>query len=173
MSIQEDNVNESIMQMITNLKPRVSEFKSFQFPAIDGIKRTLSINSNSSVEEGTPVKKQKLLPKDDTMYIGSPREVRRMRADLLEARNTILNLENRIKHMHSVRKEMEIMYDNETVSLKKQHEHDRKTIEELENHLQSIRQREAETKAELSEVSCFSINKVLRCFEKSTCWLSE
>lgn len=147
------------MQMITHLKPRMSEFANFQFNSIEGIKRTLSINSNSSVEEGTPIKKQKLLPKDDSMFIGSPREVRRMRADLLEARNTILNLENRIKHMHSVRKEMEIMFDNETVSLKKQHEHDRKTIEELESHLQSIRQREVETKAQLSEVRAFFINK--------------
>lgn len=152
MSNSEEVVNESIMQMITNLKPRVtSEFRSTH--SENNLKRSMSTSSNGSIEDSTPVKKMKLPTTHlNTSYVGSPREVRRMRADLLEARNTILSLENQIKHMHSVRKEMQIMFDNETVSLRQQHEHDRKSIEELEAHLQCIRKREAEAKAQLAEV---------------------
>lgn len=154
MSIQDDNVNDTIVQMITNLKPRVtSEYKNFE---LDGsLKRSHSMNSTSSSvdEETTPVKKIKHeLNLKDLKYVGSPREMRRLRADLLEARNAILNLENRIKHMHSIRKEMEIMFDNETRGLRQQHEYDRKRIDDLEAQLLSVRQREADARDKLSEV---------------------
>lgn len=146
-------MNETIIKMVKNLNPSSNTFE-YNTPVL---KRSISSNStseNSSIDEPT-IKKPKLTPKGvklDTLYIGSPREVRRIRADLVEARNTILNLENRISHMHNVRKQMQLMFDNETVSLKKQQEYDRKTIEELESQLQTIRKREADLKHELVQL---------------------
>lgn len=150
MSTQEDKINDTIVQMITNLKPRLTpEFRNFELD--ESLKRPLN-NSNSSLDGETPAKKIKPQLKTDMRYIYSPRESRRLKADLTEARNIILNLENRIKHMHSVRKEMEIMFDKETCGLRQQHEYDRKKIDELESLLESVREREAETKEKLSEV---------------------
>lgn len=117
------------------------------------LKRSVSTASfESSIEDQTPVKRFKKENNFNLSYVGSPREMRRLRADLLEARNTILDLENRIKHMHNVRKEMQLMFDNETQSLKRQHDYDRKSIEELETQLQTIRKRETDLKKELAEV---------------------
>lgn len=151
MSNQDENVNDTIVQMVNNLKPRVtSEFRNFE---LDGSLKRSTSYSNSSVDEEIPVKKVKQeLNLSGMRYIHSPRETRRLRADVSEARNTILNLENRIKHMHSIRKEMEIMFDNETRGLRQQHEYDRKRIDDLETQLQSVRQREADAKDKLSEV---------------------
>ncbi|KAF7277840.1 hypothetical protein GWI33_009097 [Rhynchophorus ferrugineus] len=116
------------------------------------LKRSASTTSfESSIEDQTPVKRFKRENNFDLSYVGSPREMRRLRADLLEARNTIIDLENRIKHMHNVRKEMQLMFDNETQSLKRQHDYDRKSIEELETQLQTIRKRETDLKKELAE----------------------
>lgn len=160
MSNHEDNVNDTIVNMITNLKPKVtSEFINIELD--ERLKRSLS-NSNSSIDEETPVKRVKYdLNLSDTKYFNSPREMRRLKADLLEARNNVLNLENRIKHMHSVRKEMEIMFDNESRGLRQQHEYDRKRIDELETQLQSMRQRKAEAREKLSEVVHYSISSCI------------
>jgi hypothetical protein len=140
--------------MVTNLKSTVDvELNNFSFGST--LKRSLSsasIESQSSFEEPSTAKKFKKEKKLDLSYVGSPREVRRLRTDLLEGRNTILNLENRIQHMHNVRKEMEIMYENESKLLKKQHENDKKSIEELESQLQSLRRREMDLKDQLAQV---------------------
>lgn len=151
-----DEINETIIKMVKTFKPTSNPFE-FNTPIL---KRTLSMHSTSesSGTDEPSVKKTKLSsvssarPKMDPLYIGSPREVRRIRADLVEARNTILNLENRISHMHNVRKQMQIMFDNETTSLKKQQEYDRKSIEELEAQLQTIRKRETDLKHDLVEL---------------------
>ncbi|KAH0815712.1 hypothetical protein GEV33_007078 [Tenebrio molitor] len=141
--------------MVTNLKSTVDvELNNFSFGST--LKRSLSsasIESQSSFEEPSTAKKFKKEKKLDLSYVGSPREVRRLRTDLLEGRNTILNLENRIQHMHNVRKEMEIMYENESKLLKKQHENDKKSIEELESQLQSLRRREMDLKDQLAQIN--------------------
>lgn len=77
---------------------------------------------------------------------------RRLRADVLESRNFISSLENRIQHMHTVRKEMQIMFDSESRSLRQQVERDAKTVAELEARLQEKRRREIELNNELAQV---------------------
>ncbi|XP_018334311.1 mitotic spindle assembly checkpoint protein MAD1 [Agrilus planipennis] len=155
MSMEERNVNDTIIKMITNLNPKIkTEVGDFNYDNTAILKRRLS---NVSSDEDSPVKKHKKIPtcsnnNSNASYLASPREARRLRADLIEARNTVKDLENRIQHMHSIRKEMQIMFDNETKSLKLQHEHDKKTIEELESQLQTVRKREASAKNEISNL---------------------
>ncbi|KAJ8962809.1 hypothetical protein NQ318_001209 [Aromia moschata] len=154
MTENSENVNDTIMKMVNNLKSAVPKEKinNYEFGSL---KRTASLsNSNESCyDDLTPIKKFKQENRLDLTYIGSPREMRRLRADLVEARNLILTLESRISHMHGLRKQMQLVFDEENQSLKRQHEYDKKTIEELENQLQTIRQREAELKKGLAEVN--------------------
>ncbi|XP_063921477.1 mitotic spindle assembly checkpoint protein MAD1 [Zophobas morio] len=150
-----DKVNDTIIKMVTNLKPSV-DLEVNNFSCGTPLKRSSSSVSNdsqTSSEESTRIKRMKYAKEMNFGYMASPRETRRLRTDLLEGRNTIMNLESRIQHMHNVRKEMEIMYENESKLLKKQHESDRKSIEELEAQLQSIRQREADLKKQLADVN--------------------
>lgn len=145
-------LNETIVKMVKDLKATGNNTSSDEYKC-SPLKRSASTNSfESSIDDLTPVKRIKRESIFNLSYVGSPREMRRLRADLVEARNSIIDLENRIKHMHNVRKEMQLMFDNETQSLKRQHEYDRKSIEELELQLQNIRKRESEFKKELSEV---------------------
>ncbi|KAG5897303.1 hypothetical protein JTB14_011466 [Gonioctena quinquepunctata] len=138
--------------MVKNLKPNVVKSKKIKYE-FTPLKRSLSSNSNESIfDESTPTKKRKSEFKLDVSYVGSPMEVRRLRSDLVEARNTILGLESRINHMHGVRKQMQLMFDEENQSLKRQNEYDKKSVEDLENRLQVIRKREIDTKNELAEV---------------------
>nr|CAI5865444.1 unnamed protein product [Callosobruchus analis] len=148
-----DTVNDTILDMVKNLKSTVEIRSSTQ--EFISLKRSVSsMNSNdSSIEEATPVKRLKRESQMDLSYIGSPREMRRLRADLLEARNTIKALESRISHMHCVQKEMQLMFDEENQVLKRQNEYNNRTIEGLENQLQSIRKRESELKADLIKVN--------------------
>lgn len=85
--------------------------------------------------------------------ISSPWETRRMKSDLIEARSRILVLETQIQQLHSVRKELELVFENEKKVLQDQHTRDRDLINDLESRINVIRRREAETKSELNEVS--------------------
>ncbi|CAH1126285.1 unnamed protein product [Ceutorhynchus assimilis] len=146
-------INDTIIKMVNDLKAtgggsssgKIDDYKS-------PLKRSMSSISIESFEDQTPVKRFRNTNNLDVSYVGSPREMRRLRADLMEARNNIMCLENRIQHMHNLRKEMQTLFDNETDGLKKQHDYDRKTIEELEIQLQDIRKREAALKLELLEI---------------------
>lgn len=88
----------------------------------------------------------------DTSWLSSPRESRRMRAEIIELRSVIAGLENRIQHSHGLRRELQVMFDNEIGSHQLQHERDRKTIVALEEQVQSIRKREKEAKDELDKI---------------------
>lgn len=145
-------VDDTILNMVKNLKPpTIKKNSPFEFTPV---KRTISSsNSAESSFDEPSTKKFKRDSKLDVSYIGSPREIRRLRYELLEARGIILNLESRVSHMHGVRKEMQLMFDEENSTLKKQHEYDKKTIEVLEDQIQTIRKREADLKKHLAEVS--------------------
>ncbi|CAG9821072.1 unnamed protein product [Phaedon cochleariae] len=147
-----ENIDDTILNMVKNLKPTTTDLRNTKCE-FTPVKRPYSPTSNeSSYEEPTPIKKLKRDPKLDMSYVGSPMEIRRIRADLVGARNTILTLEGRISHMHSVRKQMQMMFDEENHVLKRQSEHDKKSILDLEDRLQTIRKREIEVKKELAEV---------------------
>lgn len=152
-------VDDTILNMVKNLIPTANIKKNSPFE-FTPIKRTISSsNSNESSFDEPSCKKFKSQSKLDLSYIGSPREMRRLRSDLLEARNTILSLENRVTQMHGVRKQMQLMFDEENATLKRQHEHDKKSIVELESQLQNIRKREADLKNELAEVNCIHLTE--------------
>lgn len=123
-------VNDTIINMITNFKPRIT----MELPNLEinpSQKRSLSLSGDSGSETSTPFKKQRIEDKLKLSHAASPRETRRLKADLMEARNTILNLENHIKQMHSVRKEMQQMFDSETEDLRQQHQFDRDSIKRV------------------------------------------
>lgn len=58
----------------------------------------------------------------------SPWETRRMKAELAEAKALNASLEERIKKLHSVRMELELVFDNEKTSFLKQRERDREIV---------------------------------------------
>lgn len=124
-------VNDTIINMITNLKPRItSEYPQLEPSRSNSQKRSLSLSGDSSSEQSTPLKKQRF-ERLNTNYMASPREIRRLKSDLMQERNKNLNLENRIKHMHNVRKELQQMFESETADLRQQHELDRESIERV------------------------------------------
>lgn len=150
MSSKDKILDDTLQNMITNLKP-IIEMKAKPFE--DDTLLAKSFNLSGSFEH-TPTKKRKFNESNNSLdYISSPREIRLLKADLLEAKNTILSLNSRIQQMHSLRKEMEIMFDRERQSFEKNHKHDYKTIEKLEIQIEAIRKRENKLKIELSEVS--------------------
>ncbi|XP_021932558.1 mitotic spindle assembly checkpoint protein MAD1 isoform X4 [Zootermopsis nevadensis] len=64
--------------------------------------------------------------------LASPWETRRMKAELAEAKALNASLEERIKKLHSVRMELELVFDNEKTSFLKQRERDREIELKLE-----------------------------------------
>ena len=149
MSGKEVGENDSIEKMISNLKQKTI-IKLFD---LTPVKRPRDSNSDEVEESKRPKIGMKEKGFMDVSYIGSPREVRRLRSDILSLRNTTVSLENQIHQMHGVRKEMQIMYDDEIKGLRSQIEGDRKSIEDLESQMQSIRKRELELRNELVDVS--------------------
>lgn len=111
------------------------------------LKRRLSSDSLNP-----PEKREKLDNSFDSSWIPSPRDIRRIRAELVEARSTSASLENRIQHMHVIRKELQLMFDNEINSYQQQHGRDRESIKTLEEQLQSARKREKEATEALDTI---------------------
>lgn len=171
MSTADDNpiANDTIINMITNLKPRLAAEYGCSFSNTNHSESATSKRSLGGGDERTPAKRPRL----DADYGASPREVRRLKVDLSEARNKIMVLENRIKQMHSVRKELQQVFESETADLRQQREFDRESIQrvrglrlfgnvfvvylvvvysQLEAELESIRSREAKTKEKLSDL---------------------
>lgn len=139
--------NETITHMIEVLNPKQKRRTMLIRPE-EIFKRRLS--SSDSLPD-TPEKVSRNETGLDVSWISSPKEARRMRNELIEARNHITDLEQRIQQMHSVRKELEILFDNENKALKLQHEQDVKKIEQLENQMQVLRRRERDARNDLEE----------------------
>ncbi|KAF5283857.1 hypothetical protein FQA39_LY04677 [Lamprigera yunnana] len=143
MSDEKKVMDDTLLNMITNFKPIINSETLFECES--SLKRPGGL-----FDYATPPKKLKQIAGNE--YIASPREMRRLRAEVLEARNTVLGLENRIHQMHTVRQETQIMFDTELKGLQHQHEYDRKTITELESQLQGIRKRESDVKVECEKL---------------------
>lgn len=146
------NIDETIAHMMEVLNPKQRQRTGLLRSEINlgesPLKRRLSSDNFTETPEKVPRTGNSL----DVSWISSPSDGRRMRNDLLEARNQIMNLEHRIQHMHGVRKELQTMFDNEIKALQFQHGQDIKKIDQLENQMQSIRKREREAKDELEKV---------------------
>ncbi|XP_021932556.1 mitotic spindle assembly checkpoint protein MAD1 isoform X3 [Zootermopsis nevadensis] len=107
--------------------------------------------------------------------LASPWETRRMKAELAEAKALNASLEERIKKLHSVRMELELVFDNEKTSFLKQRERDREIIRMLEGQIATLRKREVESRDEFSQYrqstessKCKLEKKILRLQEEYT-----
>ncbi|PNF32552.1 hypothetical protein B7P43_G02419 [Cryptotermes secundus] len=87
----------------------------------------------------------------DLSVLASPWKTRWMKAELAETKAQKASLEERIQKLHSIRMELELMFDNEKTSLLKQQERDRETIKALEGRVAVLRKREVESRDELSQ----------------------
>lgn len=145
------NVDQTIANMMEVLNPknrRRTELVKTPLDFESPLKRRLSSDSSTDSPDKRPKQDNYL----DVSWISSPREARRIRTDLIEARNHVTELEHRIQRMHSVRKEIETVLDSEIKSLNFQHEQDTSKIDQLEKQMQSIRKRERETFQEFKEL---------------------
>ncbi|XP_046685678.1 mitotic spindle assembly checkpoint protein MAD1-like [Homalodisca vitripennis] len=88
----------------------------------------------------------------ESSVMASPWETRRLKAELTEARAQIASLETRFSQVHALRKETELVFEQEKNALQKQIERDRIKIHELEHRLKTIRKRDAEAREELEKL---------------------
>lgn len=123
--------NDTIINMITNFQPRItSEYQNLDENHVPSQKRSLSLSGDSASDHSTPLKRQRI-EQLKASCTASPRETRRLKMDLMEARNTIMCLENRIEQLHSVRKELQQVFENETADLKLKHKFDTESIKRV------------------------------------------
>ncbi|XP_069687893.1 mitotic spindle assembly checkpoint protein MAD1-like [Periplaneta americana] len=115
----------------------------------------------------------------DMSILSSPWNTRRMKADLAESKAQNIILEERVKKLHALRKELELVFENEKTSLLKQQARDRETIKALEDRVNTLRKRESEAKEELSqykqqnESSKFNLEKKIFFLEKENARLED
>ncbi|CAG5055659.1 unnamed protein product [Parnassius apollo] len=106
----------------------------------------------SSSELLTPEKRSRIEPSANTTTAPpSPWEAKRLKIDLIAAKAQITKLEARVNHQHTIRKEMQILFEEEKASLIDQHKRDERALSDMEERLQVIRKREQELKDEHSE----------------------
>ncbi|XP_041985078.1 mitotic spindle assembly checkpoint protein MAD1 [Aricia agestis] len=135
-------------------------------------------DSNQSLKDGltnnTPLGKRKLSLGSDihtpekrtrtdsssSQVAPSPWEAKRLKIDLIAAKAQIIKLEARVNHQHTIRKEMQILFEDEKSSLIEQSKRDQKALADLEERLQLVRRREQELKDEHQEsIKEFKQNK--------------
>ncbi|GBP62870.1 hypothetical protein EVAR_24975_1 [Eumeta japonica] len=108
----------------------------------------------------TPDKRKKTEP-TPSVTPSSPWEAKRLKIDLIAAKAQIAKLEARVNHQHTIRKEMQILFEEEKTSLEEQHKRDERSLSDIEDRLQVVRRREQDLKDELAEVQkTYSDNKL-------------
>ncbi|CAG9564077.1 unnamed protein product [Danaus chrysippus] len=108
-----------------------------------------SIKRKSGLESPTPEKR--IRTESGSNSNGpppSPWEAKRLKIDLIAAKAQITKLEARVNHQHTIRKEMQILFEEEKASLIEQHKHDERALSDMEDRLKLIRRRELEIKEE-------------------------
>ncbi|CAH2089463.1 unnamed protein product [Euphydryas editha] len=101
---------------------------------------------------GTPEKRIRSDSTSNTASVPpSPWEAKRLKIDLIAAKAQITKLEARVNHQHTIRKEMQILFEEEKASLIEQHKRDERALSDMEERLQLIRRREQELKDEYNE----------------------
>ncbi|KOB65388.1 Mitotic spindle assembly checkpoint protein MAD1 [Operophtera brumata] len=93
---------------------------------MSGCKRKCSIGS-----DGTPDKRMRRDSESSNKSNAppaSPWEARRLKIDLIGAKAQITKLEARVNHQHTIRKEMQILFEEEKASLLEQHKRDERAL---------------------------------------------
>jgi hypothetical protein len=67
-----------------------------------------------------------------------------------------------VNHQHTIRKEMQILFEEEKGSLTEQHKRDERALADMDDRLQLIRRREQELRDELNEARYFFIYDILK-----------
>nr|XP_049701115.1 mitotic spindle assembly checkpoint protein MAD1 [Helicoverpa armigera] len=111
-------------------------------------KRKSSIGMNDVC---TPEKRMRTDSSSTPTAPPSPWEAKRLKIDLIAAKAQIAKLESRINQSHTIRKEMQILFEEEKGSLMEQHKRDERALSDMEDRLQLIRRREQELKDEYNE----------------------
>lgn len=122
--------------------------------------------TDSSVSVGTA---ELSADDSDLSVLASPWKTRWKKAELAEAKAQKASLEERIQKLHSVRMELELMFDNEKTSLLKQQERDRETIKLLEGRVAVLHKREMESRDELAQYKQsaeYKLEKILQLQEE-------
>ncbi|GLH03153.1 Uncharacterized protein GBIM_09055 [Gryllus bimaculatus] len=153
-----------VVQMLEDLRSvpqrRVSRLLSSNFnEPVDNLKRKKS--TENIADDSPKFPKLDVTPKTTpdpeersnrcSSPTASPWETYRIRSSLLEANIKITDLENQISRHHSLRQELELLFEKEKDSLLKQVDREKTMVKELENHLQVVRKREVEVKEELKQ----------------------
>lgn len=79
-------------------------------------------------------------------------EIRRMKADLMEAQARATNFKIEVDRLHKLRQEGEILYESKVRELKKQCDFTADKVQDLEHHVSTLRKREQMAKSELNKV---------------------
>ncbi|XP_026763138.2 mitotic spindle assembly checkpoint protein MAD1 [Galleria mellonella] len=122
----------------------------------EGLSNLLSLGKRkSSIGMGDVSTPDKRMRTESTSNAGSvppsPWEAKKMKIDLIAAKAQITRLEARVNHQHTIRKEMQILFEEEKGSLIEQHKRDERALADMEERLQVIRRREQELKDEFSD----------------------
>ncbi|CAH0764364.1 unnamed protein product [Diatraea saccharalis] len=117
----------------------------------EGLSNLFSIGKRkSSLGDGsTPEKRLRTESTSNAPH--SPWKTKRLKIDLIAAKAQITKLEARVNHQHTIRKEMQILFEEEKASLVEQHKRDERALADMEDRLQVIRRREQELREEFNE----------------------
>lgn len=80
----------------------------------------------------------------DTSVTDSSWEKRRLQMELIEAKTKISSLETRVSQLHTLRRELEVVFEAEKNSLLHQQGQDQRMIQSLENRIAQLRRRESD-----------------------------
>ncbi|CAH2042310.1 unnamed protein product, partial [Iphiclides podalirius] len=121
----------------------------------EGLANLLSSKRKSTLSPFETITPEKRPRTDTTANVvsapPSPWEAKRLKIDLIAAKAQITKLEARVNHQHTIRKEMQILFEEEKASLVEQHKRDERALADMEERLQVVRRREQELKDEHSE----------------------
>nr|CAD7439264.1 unnamed protein product [Timema bartmani] len=124
-------------------------------PLSSSLKRPYRSDSESDSYSSAKKSKRNV----DYSMISSPWEARCIRAELIGAKAEIESLEKQLSKLHTVRKEMEIMFENEKSHLQQQLNKERSKFKDLDYRAQTLRKRELEYKEELAELKSTLLNE--------------
>ncbi|XP_030024443.2 mitotic spindle assembly checkpoint protein MAD1 [Manduca sexta] len=122
----------------------------------EGLSNLLSLGKRkSSLNAGEGLTPDKRIRTDSNSNAPSappsPWEAKRLKIDLIAAKAQVTKLEARVNHQHTIRKEMQILFEEEKSSLQEQHKRDERALADMEERLQLIRRREQELRDEYNE----------------------
>nr|CAD7572728.1 unnamed protein product [Timema californicum] len=165
MTSEENREPTCVMNMLENFRQPSKTNKRSSYapikldfgdsPLNGSLKRPYRSDSESDSYSST--KKSKL--NIDYSMISSPWEARCIRAELIGAKAEIESLEKQLSKLHTVRKEMEIMFENEKSHLQQQLNKERSKFKDLDYRAQTLRKRELEYKEELAELKSTLLNE--------------